>query len=38
VTFGGSAIVALNAWSVHHPRVSDAVVEREFRALQRQRR
>jgi len=38
VTFGWGAIVTLNAWSVHHPKVSDADIEQELRALQRQRR
>jgi hypothetical protein len=38
VTFGWGAIVALNAWSVHHPRMSDADIQRELRALHRQRR
>jgi hypothetical protein len=37
VTFGWGAIVTLNAWSVHHPKVSDADIERELRALRRQR-
>jgi hypothetical protein len=38
VTFGWGAIVALNAWSVHHPSISDADIDRELRALQRPRR
>jgi hypothetical protein len=38
VTFGWGAIVALNAWSVRHPKVTDADIERELRALHRQRR
>ena len=37
VTFGWGALVALNAWSMHHPRVSDADIKRELRALHRQR-
>ena len=38
VTFGWGALVVLNAWSVHHPKVSDADIERELRALAGQRR
>lgn len=38
VTVGWGAIVMLNAWSVHHPKVADADIERELRALHRQRR
>lgn len=38
VTFGWGAVVVLNAWSVYHPSVSDADIERERRAVQRQRR
>ena len=36
VTFGWGAIVTLNAWSVHHPKVTDDDIQREFRALHRQ--
>jgi hypothetical protein len=38
MTVGWGAIVALNAWSVRHPKVSDDDIERELRALHRQRR
>ena len=38
VTVGWGAIVALNVWSVRHPKVSDPDIERELRALHRQRR
>jgi hypothetical protein len=38
VTFGWGAIVTLSAWSVRHPQVSDADIDRELRALHRKRR